>query len=478
MTIKLLEKSPLKLRFTNKLMTAYGGFALLSRLFERLDLENEVTNMMPFVEMSPNSTGVFAKVLKLGLTVAAGGYRYTHSAFLGDSTEIYEKSFGIKRIPKSITAVTRFFNRFTTMQDAEFFSTRLWEFIFRRVIPLKKIASDTLSFDSTVVTRYGNQEGSKKGYNPKKRGRKSHHPILAFLNETRYVVNLWNRSGNTSSGNGIVDFTKQTLARLNGRIKIKMILADSGFYRADFLDFIDEQNMEYTISAPMSRPLQDELYKMDAWRDLGDGISVAEFQFCHRNEKWIKNRRYLAIRKDLRIIGSETPGRQLSLFPEEDKKVFNFKYGLFVTSSAEPCEDLWRKYRLRANDENIIKENKEDFALEGFAQNGFYATEVAMLIRIMFYNILNLFRSEMLPEPESKKRLQTLRAKYFITPAVLGRDGKSPILRIGIRKQDIRQKFIYILNRITLYFNKGNAFESSSDPPKLELANLGGETTK
>jgi hypothetical protein len=37
--------------------------------------------------------GVYSKILKLGLTVAAGGYRYTHSAFLGDSTEIYEQAF-------------------------------------------------------------------------------------------------------------------------------------------------------------------------------------------------------------------------------------------------------------------------------------------------------------------------------------------------------------------------------------------------
>ena len=112
-------------------------------------------------------------------------------------------------------------------------------------------------------------------------------------------------------------------------------------------------------------------------------------------------------------------------------------------------EGLWREYRLRANDENIIKENKEDFGLEGFALNGFYATEAAMLVRIMYYNILNLFRREMLPEPESHQRTQTLRLKYFISPALLGRNGKSPVLRLGIRKQNVRLKFIHILNKIS-----------------------------
>jgi hypothetical protein len=57
--------------------------------FERLNLQSEVEAMLLFKEDSPNSMGVYSKILKLGLTVAAGGYRYTHSAFLGDSTEIY-----------------------------------------------------------------------------------------------------------------------------------------------------------------------------------------------------------------------------------------------------------------------------------------------------------------------------------------------------------------------------------------------------
>ena len=32
-----------------------------------------------------------------------------------------------------------------------------------------------------MLTRYGIQDGARKGYNPKKRGRPSHHPLIAFL---------------------------------------------------------------------------------------------------------------------------------------------------------------------------------------------------------------------------------------------------------------------------------------------------------
>lgn len=465
MSEKLIGNSPLKIKFTSKMMTAYGGFTLLSRLFEKLDLQSAIETMVPFCETSPNGTGVYAKILKLGLTVAAGGYRYTHSAFLGDSTEIYELSFGVPRIPKSITSVTRFFNQFKSWQTTENFSDKMWEYVFARVIPTKLLSDEVLTFDSTVITRYGNQEGSCKGYNPRKRGRKSHHPIFAFLNKSRYVVNLWNRSGNSASGNGIVDFCKQTQERLSGKVNVTMILADSGFYNPKFMDHNEASKISYIIAAPMMHVLQNEIYKIDAWREVDDGICVSQFYFKHDKNTWKEPRRYIVVRKKVSQTGSETIGKQLTFFPEEDEKVFAYKYGLYITSSVRAEEDLWREYRLRANDENIIKENKEDFGLEGFSQKSFYATEAAMLVRILFYNILNLFKSQILPEAESKLRVQTLRSKYFVIPALLGRDGKNPILRLGVRKQNVRTKFLYILSRINIYFTNCIAFEHTTAPP-------------
>ena len=47
----------------------------------------------------------------------------------------------------------------------------------------------TLDIDSSIITRYGEQEGAKKGYNPKKKGRNSHHPIIAFVNDVKLVAN-------------------------------------------------------------------------------------------------------------------------------------------------------------------------------------------------------------------------------------------------------------------------------------------------
>ena len=240
--IKFLDQSSLKICFTDKLVTAYGGFSVLAKLFEKIKLRGSLEKIIPFAEISPNGTGGYAKILRFALTVIAGGSRFTHSAFLGDSIEIYQETFGVRRIPRSVSALTRFFLRFSSWQVVERFSDGLWSYVFAQIIPFGLIREDHLTFDSTVITRHGTQQGSKVGYNPQKRGRPSHHPILAFLNRSKYIVNLWNRSGNTSSGNGIVEFVKQTTSRLGGRIKILGCLADSGFYDIGFIQYLADNS--------------------------------------------------------------------------------------------------------------------------------------------------------------------------------------------------------------------------------------------
>ncbi|WP_298128642.1 hypothetical protein [Ferrovum sp.] len=54
-----------------------------------------------------------------------------------------------------------------------------------------------------MITRNGEQEGAVRGYNPGRRGRASHHPLLAFVAEARMVANFWLRPGNTHSANNI-----------------------------------------------------------------------------------------------------------------------------------------------------------------------------------------------------------------------------------------------------------------------------------
>jgi hypothetical protein len=87
----------------------------------------------------------------------------------------------------------------------------------------------TLDCDSSIRTRYGNQEGARKGYHPHKPGRHSHHPIMAFVAETKLVANFWLRSGNSSASDNFLSFLSDTLDNLQGK-NISLLRLDSGFH--------------------------------------------------------------------------------------------------------------------------------------------------------------------------------------------------------------------------------------------------------
>src|SRR5690606_11825852 len=72
-----------------------------------------------------------------------------------------------------------------------------------------------LVLDSTVVVRYGTkQAGAEKGYNPKKPGRPSHHPLLAFLAQTGDCVGVLWRPGSAGTAAGAVEWVQTLVARL------------------------------------------------------------------------------------------------------------------------------------------------------------------------------------------------------------------------------------------------------------------------
>lgn len=87
------------------------------------------------------------------------------------------------------------------------------------------------------MTRYGGQAGVAKGYNPSKRGRASHHPLMAFVSETRMIANCWLRPGNTSSANNVQGFLRNARECL-GNKRIALLRGDSGFSDNAFLEHL------------------------------------------------------------------------------------------------------------------------------------------------------------------------------------------------------------------------------------------------
>ncbi len=199
--------------FTKKPVSAWAGLAsVVGGLLERIGFRSWVEQALPVSETSNNSCGGYSKVLAHMLTVFVGGERFGHMQWWRHGVEVFERALQVKRFAKASTSLTRFWNKFDSQAKSEAWSERARDFAMQ-VLGWARVTQGNLNLDSTVLTRYGKQQGARKGYNPKKRGRLSHHPLLAFIS-AGYVVNLWNRSGDASSGQGCTCFFRTDAAGL------------------------------------------------------------------------------------------------------------------------------------------------------------------------------------------------------------------------------------------------------------------------
>ncbi len=456
-SIKGHKKGQVKIEFSRKLITSWGGTAaIFSRFFDKIGLRELVEKIFPVQEFSNNSTGVYSKLISLFISVLNGGTKFSHINYMENGIKIFERCFGVRRLVKSSTGITRYWNKYDRQSLNETLLENISRFFIRPLLSQAKIGRDTLRFDSTVITRYGNQDGAKKGYNPAKRGRPSHHPQLAFLG-SGYTVNFWNRPGNTKSSNGIVGFYEQTRRFIDG-IEIERVLADSGYYSREFIQKLEEDGLDYVVAVPMHQFFQRRIYTLDNWTQIEAGLEVNELRYSHLDEAWGGERRYIVVRQEIKRRPKAT-GKQLTLFMDEDYGK-EYRHSLFITNDETSSpHQIWCHYRPRANVENIIENLKDGFGLSAYNLNKFWATEaVLMSICLILHNLVTILIKQVIMASDKGRKLRTLRMEYLVIPAIMGKNGRDDVLRLGIsqlkRLTKVRQVLERLNNlRLTFYCN-------------------------
>lgn len=394
-------------------MTAWGGLRLLEELLRRVSFRAALAQ----AELPPprSNRGLDPVTVLQGFLVSVwtGGVRFAHTAAVRFDP-VLRALFGLETVP-SVSTFTRFFRRFGRREvDAVFGNVGRW--FWGQLSPQVL----TLDLDSTVLTRYGHQqEGGEVGYNPRRRGKPSHHPLLAFAAELRMVVNGWLRPGNTQAACNVEGFLTEVLALLRPRHRVGLVRADGGFCTTGFLAQLEACGLHYIVVARMLPTVRRLVTGVQNWVELGGGVAVAECEY--QMGGWAQPRRLVVVRH--RLV--EREGDRLLL------DVPGYGYSLYLTNLTLPGAEVWRLYRGRADSENRIKELLYDFGLRGFASQRFWATEAAFRAVLLAYNLMALFRQLVLGAA-SRQTLGTLRVQCFAIGAALGREGRRRVLRLGL----------------------------------------------
>ena len=410
--------------YTDKMVSAWGGMKEMKELMDKTGISKKLLELGLPESRSNNCIDAISIIESFWVSIWIGCFRFSHTAVVR-LDEVLRQIFGWSRVASG-TTFGRFFKKFSPSLNYSVF-TELYSWFFDQL----HFDNYTLDVDSSVITRYGQQQGAKRGYNPKKKGRNSHHPLFAFVNDIRMVANCWNRSGNTSSSNNCVHFLEETFAILKNK-KVGLFRADSGFCSQAILEFIEDKQIAYVMSCKLYANLQGTIYSIKKWNAIGEGVWISEMEY--QQGGWSKPRRIIIIKQSEEIRPKATGKKLRTLFDKigiDQDKVYKTRYHAFVTNQPLPATEIWEQYKRRGDAENRIKELKEDFGVEGFCMDDFCATETAMRFVMVAYNLMSLFR-QLTHQKQAQPKLSTLRFNCFAVGSWISEHGRNKVLKMSV----------------------------------------------
>src|SRR5438445_732767 len=410
----LLSDERLILRETQRAVTPFGGIAVFISFLEKIGFAEALRQHMPIRWKSPNHIDPAATFTAFLMAVLVGARRFAHAGLLRGDRALHAL-LGMDRFPTDDT-IRNLFRAFGMGQVQRLYEP-LAEWQMQR-LP-KRAEGYTLDLDSTVFERYGQQEGSLKGHNPRKHGRPSHHPLLAVLAEAHRLLHGWLRSGNCGPARGVVEFLQKALALWGQRQKIRLVRADSGFFDEQLLSFLEQRGLPHIVDARLTPWSKREAQHVEQWRALEEAYSVGEFRLQLLG--WQTERRFVVMREVVRE-GRDSIGRKLMDVP-------GYVFRIFVTTHAEAPEEIWRDYNVRSDMENRIAELKHDVGAYRFCVKQFFANRAAFRAILLLFNLLAEFqRAAQLPR---YREPATLRTQILTCGAILGRAGRRLVLHLS-----------------------------------------------
>ena len=249
----------------------------------------------------------------------------------------------------------------------------------------------------------------------------------------RLVANFWLRPGNAYTTNNALSFIEATLEHL-GSTKVGLFRADSGFYDKEIVSLLNDKKISHIISAKMTQGLQHAIIENCKWQQVDAGIEVSELAYQPKN--WDGTKRIVVVRQHV-SRKENVAGKSLSLF-KEDEALMGWRYGAKVTDLNLPALEIWRLYRGRADCENRLKELKHDFGLDSFVMRDFWATEAALSVVMLAYNLMSVFRQAVIRQ-KAHQTLATLHHRVLAIGAFWNNNGKDttkkPTLNIAVAKK-------------------------------------------
>jgi hypothetical protein len=406
----------IRAEFTGKNLTKFGGIQLVKKFLRQLKVKEEFESAVP-IEKRESKFSVGGMFICLLYAVILDMKRQSDTLMLR-LDKVFQRIAGLDDYPVQST-ISRFLKSFR-VEAAKAIAHVNQKILTEARRNFEGWSKITLDLDSHVRTVYGHQQRASVGYNPKKPGRASFHPLFCFIGETRDFLHGMFRTGKAHTSRGVKRFVDECLKKISEGIKEIYLRADSGFYDGDFLNYLEKKGILYTIVVKLYPWIQIELVGLN-YRDIGGGISVG--QMWYTGIGWKEPRRMVVMREEQR---PQRTKKQPTLF-----ELMGYSYQVIVTNIEWMSpEEVWRFYNGRANVENMIKEGILSYSLDVNISH-FYGANVAHFHLVMLaYNLMNLFKELVLGQRDKKRMGKWIRQRFFLIAGRLVSSGRRFILKL------------------------------------------------
>jgi hypothetical protein len=424
------DRSPLRLRHSARGLTDGAGLILLRRLWDTLHLGTWIDRQTKQV------AGRFRPSLMIEVWVALLFY----GGGVMDDLPLLERRgvrriFGWVRIPDP-TTFGRWLRRSATAL-VPLLDELMWRVVLARWALVGVPRKLTLVLDSTVSVRYGTkQAGAEKGYNPKKPGRASHHPLLAFLQETGDCLGVRWRPGSAHTAAGAEEWLRLLVDRLRSAgVEEITVRLDKGFFSRSVVETLFELDVHFLLKIPNHGWLRDH---QRPWRrsERGEGIFPGAETWTATGSLW--GGRLLSLQARRPLPAEETLELDTYEIAESTHVLTNLD-GIHAISA-------WRLYNQGALIEQRIEELGQLSAGQT-AVDHLEANALLWSLNAVAYQLLHFIRSTALPGGWRTAQPKRLRAWLLRMPAKLTTHARKNYVQL-LREDPARMLFLKALRRL------------------------------
>jgi len=267
--------------------------------------------------------------------------------------------------------------------------------------------------DTSYFETYGKQEGG--AYNTHY-GHCGLSPLMIFDNETGLLIESDLREGSRYCSSGVDDLLTELLERYQNKFpKITRLLrGDSGFAAPSIYESCEKTGSKYVIRLKANQVLQreaqaifDEAFDDEKFQE--DQVIIGEYSY--QAKSWDRKRRV--------VFEVKHHGGQL---------VRDFTY-IVTNLETDKLELVLELYRKRGSMENFIKEAKNGFGVAKVSQKQLIANQNQLMMKMITYNLIQIFKALVLPESMKSFQVETLRNKIFKIAAKKIRHARQTIFK-------------------------------------------------